>query len=159
MTALDVKPHPTETAPPTARPWKITSLVLGIAVVALALTLMAATGVFGGQSDAEALAADFHDAWETLDGEAVAAFFTDYGSIVNAEERMSRVGEEIPAYVDALPGDSVLTFGDSVSVGNFVAAPYELDHGGEGTVNATGISVVEVVGDQIAHQYLFDQFR
>ena len=53
----------------------------------------------------------------------------------------------------------MLTFGDSVSVGNFVATPYELDYGGEGTVNVTGISVVEVAGDQIAHQYFFDQFR
>ena len=50
MTALDVKPQPTETGAPTAGPWKITSLVLGVAVVALALILMATTGVFGGQT-------------------------------------------------------------------------------------------------------------
>jgi hypothetical protein len=157
MTSLDVKPQPTAVPTRSATPWIVATAVVSVIAVALAIILMAATGVFAGQSDAEGVAADYHDAWASLDSEAVAGFFPEYGSIEFVPEGVTYEGPaEIAAYAEEYSADAVLSTGDSVSKGSFVATPYEWDWTGTGTITFTGISVVEIVGDQVVTHYIFN---
>ena len=91
MATLDTKPQPTESR--SARPWMIATVFLSVIAVALAIMLIVSTGVFGGQSDAESVAADYHEAWKALDEEAIAAFFPADGSIEFVLEGVSTKAE------------------------------------------------------------------
>ena len=153
MTTLDVKPLTSESA--RSNPWKITTAILAIVSLGLALVLAMTTGFIGGQSDMEALAADYNAAWATLDGDAVAEFFPANGRIQFVNGSGTYVGPEaIANYANNYPAASVLEIGDLLIDGNFVVSPYRWDFGGYwGDVE--GISVLKIDGDQILAHYIF----
>lgn len=153
MTTLDVKPLTSESA--RSNPWKITTAILAIVSLGLALVLATTTGFIGGQTDLEALAADYNAAWASLDGDAVAEFFPANGRIQFVNGTGTYVGPEaIANYANNYPAASVLVSGDPFTDGEFVVLPYQWDFGGFwGDVE--GISVLKIDGDQIVAHYIF----
>ncbi|MBK5266411.1 MAG: hypothetical protein JJE47_03170 [Acidimicrobiia bacterium] len=105
MTTLDVKPLTSESA--RSNPWKITTAILAIVSLGLALVLATTTGFIGGQSDMETLAADYNAAWASLDGDAVADSFPANGRIQFIDGSGTYIGPEaIANYANTYPAGS-----------------------------------------------------
>ena len=153
MTTLDVKPLTTE--PARANPWKIATAILAVVSLGLALVLATTTGFIGGQTDMEALAADYNAAWASLDGDAVAEFFPTNGRIQFMNGTGTYIGpEEIARYANGYPAAAVLETGEPFIDGPFLVSPFHWEFGGIWG-DADGISVLQTDGDQIVTHYIF----
>ncbi len=154
MTTLDVKPLETDSAAAAAAPWKMATVVLAVVAVALVAALMAVTGVFAGQSDVEAISAEYHAAWADLDADAVASFFPENGGIYFAANGPEYVGhQEIQAYAASYLTGSVIETGQIVSDGPYVIVPFVWDW--PVGLNTVGVSVLRINGDQVLSHYIF----
>ena len=153
MTTLDVKPA--VTTPDTSNRWKVMTAIFAVLSLALALMLATTTGFIGGQSDMEALVADYNAAWVSLDGDAVAEFFPAIGRIQFMDGTGAYIGPEaIARYANTYPAVSTLEMGETFIDGPYAISPYKWDFGatwGE----AEGISVLKINGDQIVAHYIF----
>lgn len=155
MTTTDVKSRAADTSPGPTTPWKVATAVLAVISIALALVLATTTGFIGGQSDIEAIAADYNAAWVDLDAEGVASFFAENGSIRFVTGTGTFAGlDAITTYAAGYPVGSVLENGTMSSDGAFVVSPYHWEFGGTGG-EADGISVLQFDGDKILTHYIF----
>ena len=153
MTTLDVKP--VVTTPDTSNRWKVMTAVFAVISLALALVLATTTGFIGGQSDMEALVADYNAAWTNLDGDAVAGFFPANGRIQFIDGSGTYIGPEaIARYANNYPAVSTLESGETFIDGPYAISPYKWDFGAACGVSE-GISVLKIEGNQVVAHYIF----
>jgi hypothetical protein len=166
-------PHREETVQRVRRRqrWLIALVgLLVLALIGLGIWLVLDASVLDSRSDAEALVADYNEAWQDLDPDRVASFFaaggairnvTD-GSVIEGPEAIAQYVEDYPTGVRWLPGATAdvtratAEFGDIIeSDGKYLASAYRWAASEGRTL--VGISVIELWGDgdQILNHYMF----
>jgi hypothetical protein len=134
--------------------------LLVLALIGLGTWLVLDAFMLDSPSDAEALVSDYNEAWQDLDHERVASFFTAGGAIRFVADGVVVQGPDaIAQYAEDYPDGATLEFGRPIeSDGKYLASVYRWEGLGASEGRPiVGISVIELWGDgdQILNHYVF----